>query len=218
MTRHPRPPARCLACVALASVLAAGPAAAELTLEPVTGLPEGLAPAFTGILAADGVGVRADGLALTLWPVVEPPYTESASRALGVAYPGLTSGALVGLLEVETPWSDYCGAAVAPGLYTLRYLVQPDDGYHMGVSLYRDFLLLVPAAEDPGPGEPMGADALVEASRPASGEHHAAVLALVPVEPVEEATPTANDLDQPTLALPVGVLTLGLVVEGEGEG
>ena len=33
----------------------------------------------------------------------------------------------------------------------------------------------------------------------------------------ESATMFWNDLDQPTLAVPLGDVTLGLVIEGEGE-
>jgi hypothetical protein len=58
----------------------------------------------------------------------------------------------------------------------------PDDGNHLGVAPSRDFLLLVPAAADPGPDTtPKFAD-LVALSRQASGTKHPAPLSLVPAE------------------------------------
>ena len=67
----------------------------------------------------------------------------------------------------------------------LRVVDEPDavdDGNHLGVAPSRDFLLLVPAAADPGPdATPKFAD-LVALSRQASGTKHPTPLSLVPAE------------------------------------
>ena len=56
------------------------------------------------------------------------------------------------------------GAVIKPGVYTLRYGVQPDNGDHLGVSPHRQFLLISPAADDRNPA-PQGHDGTVELSK-----------------------------------------------------
>ena len=65
-----------------------------------------------------------------------------------------------------------------PGVYTLRYGLQPVNGDHLGVSTYRDYALLVPAAMDkaldpvPQTGWRQSAEA--------AGTNHPAVLMMLP--------------------------------------
>ena len=87
----------------------------------------------------------------------------------------------------------------------------------MGVSTYRDYLLLIDPALDQNPG-PMESADLLAGSSEASGVTHPAVLALYPVwEEVSEPKLVKNDLDQWTLAVKLGDQVLGLVVSGHGE-
>lgn len=194
---------------------AAGPGAG---LEPTGAPPDGTPSAVAEAVAQEGLGVTLEGEPVwELWLPPELPALET-EPAFGQAFGELPPGALVGLIRLVAPWSDYMGTRIEPGLYTLRYLVQPVDGAHMGVSLYRDFLLLVPAAEDGGPAETYGFDELVALSRKATGTNHPAVLALFPVEGAEELPAVVdNAMGQPTLAVQVGEVTLGLVVRGRGE-
>lgn len=203
----------------LAGVTAAPATAASLGIEPAGPPPEALAAPLRAALAPNGVRAVPDaGPALEIWPVRElAAGGPGGSPTLGVAFPELATGSLVGVLRLSRDWTDYRGDAVPAGLYTLRYAVQPDDGYHMGVSLYRDFLLLLPAADDSDPAVTPPYDTLVEASRVARSARHPAVLALFPTESAVSPRPAENDLDQPMLALPVGSLTLGLVVAGTGD-
>jgi hypothetical protein len=116
-------------------------------------------------------------------------------------------------------WIDYRDTELPAGVYTLRYWVQPADGDHMGVSQYRDFLLLCPAAEDTDPDATFEEKPLLELAAKASGKVHPAVIALFPVPepPPGGAALTRNDLDQPTLAVTSGDRTLGFVLEGHGD-
>lgn len=198
---------------------AASPAlAADFTVEAAGAPPQELAPAVRSVLAETGVRAVVGATDLTVWLRREPPLAETPSTALGRAFKTLAEGDLVGVLRLAAPWTDYRGRTVSPGLYTLRTALRPEDGYHMGVSEYRDFLLLLPAAEDTDPGRTWTYDEMVEASRRSSTSSHPAVLALFPVGTVETPTATENSWGQPTLALPFGEITLGLVVEGVGEG
>ena len=52
------------------------------------------------------------------------------------------------MLEFAKEGHDYRDQAVAKGVYTIRYGLQPVNGDHLGVSTYRDYALLVPAAKD----------------------------------------------------------------------
>lgn len=175
-------------------------------------VPSGLPPALRAELVAEGVSAGS----LEVWLRREPPLGEPR-EGLGIAFGRLAPGALAGAVRLTSDWTDYKGQKIAAGLYTLRYAIEPVDGSHMGVSAYRDFFLLVPAADDPGPsGVPAPPD-LYALSTKASRTNHPAALALFPVERVEKAALVKNEAGQPTLAIPFGEITLGIVVEGTGE-
>ncbi|MDX1382647.1 MAG: hypothetical protein R3190_03330, partial [Thermoanaerobaculia bacterium] len=97
--------------------------------------------------------------------------------------------------------------------------VQPADGDHMGVSQYRDFLLLNRVEDDADPATVFEEEPLMEMSQKASERVHPAVMAVFPMweEPAEDAELTVNDLDQLTLAVRIGDRVLGFVLEGYGE-
>lgn len=186
--------------------------------------PADLGEGWAGALVETGLRIETPaGVGMTLWPVAEAPAEEGGGGygGMGVAHPSMPEGGLVGVLELGEGWTGFRGQSVPAGRYALRYLLRPEDGYHMGVSYYRDFLVLVPVGDDPGPAERPGYDRVVELSRGA-GTSHQPVMALVPVEagPAEagETPALVEDAEgHPTLALGLGDLTLGLVLEGEGE-
>lgn len=227
MRRSHRPSSALGPALALTLLLAVPAAAADFATEPAGPPPGGLPETVARTLTEDGVQVNAgDQPHLAVWLRTDIPEEES-SDALGVAFGGLPSGALLGVVRLEREWKDYKEQTVSAGTYTARYLVALADGAHTGVSIYRDFLLLVPAADDPGPETVLSYDELVAASREATGTNHPAVMALFPIYPGTDAQLPAilrNDLDQPTLAFdPAEVAgggsgaALGLVVEGHGE-
>lgn len=155
---------------------------------------------------------------LRLWPVAETTESDQGTGELGIAFPNLAPGALLGVVEIREPWTDYADHRVPPGLYTLRYGVQPADGYHMGLTLYRDFALLVPLERDPG--GPISIEDAIDASRRSSSGSHPGVMALVPLPDASDEASTdlrENDLGQPTLSVAIGSLRVGLVVSGTGD-
>jgi hypothetical protein len=181
--------------------------------------PAELSEALRSALETEGVRAAAGGATIEVWARREPPAAEPGAGKLGVAFDGIPEGALLGVLRLTAKWQDYKGQTIAPGLYTLRYSVQPADGYHMGVSLYRDFLLLAPAADDPDPAKGYGYDQLMAVSRKASGTNHPASLALFPApEGARAPAAVSNEIGQPTLVLRIGGKLVGLVMEGVGEG
>jgi hypothetical protein len=179
--------------------------------------PEALPATLRSAVAADGARAVTEKTTMEVWLRREPALKTGAPESLGASFGSLTPGALAGAVRFHAAWTDYHGRPVAAGLYTLRYAVQPADGYHMGVSAYRDFFLLIPATDDPGPGTVLPTENLIRLSRKSTGSHPG-VLALFPTPAVQKPAGVDNEIGQPTLAIPYGTLTLGLVVEGRGEG
>lgn len=198
----------------------AAPLAAEPTMERTDGLPADLPDWLSPLLDPAGYRVVRDtGEPVEFWfppalPIQDP------STELGVEYGALPPGALVGVVRTAGPWSTYKAQVVPPGTYTLRYAVQPADGDHTGQTWFRDFLLLLPVALDNfDPGGVAEQEPLVEASNTIiEGATHPMTMALFQnYDDAGAAGMFRNDLDQPTLSVPLGDVTLGLVIEGQGE-
>lgn len=174
-----------------------------------------------GALGPGALQVTMDGQPLAdFWLRADVPLAETPSSELGVAFGQLPLGTLLGVVRLGETWSDYKDTQVPAGVYTLRYGVNPADGNHMGVGLYRDYLLLVPVADDTTLAVDWDPKQLWERSRAATGTPHPAVLALFPMwDEVSEPTLVKNEMDQWTVAVPLGSLSpqLGLVVQGHGE-
>lgn len=152
------------------------------------------------------------------WLRADVPEASSPSTELGVSFGQLKVGTLVGAVRFPAKWSDYKELPILPGVYTLRYAVQPQDGAHMGVSIYRDFLLMIPAKMDEDPDTEYRPDELVQASAEAAVGRHPATLSLFPIyDEVTGPKLVKNDMDQWTLVARSGSLTLGMVMLGHGE-
>ena len=189
-------------------------------MERTDGLPPDVPDRLVNLLDPAGYRVvRDEGEAIEFWfPPALPMQDPSAE--LGVEYPTLPPGGLIGIVRTTGEWSTYKAQAVPPGIYTLRYAVQPADGDHTGQTWFRDFVLLIPLALDNF--DPYGVpeqEPLVEASSTIiEGGTHPMTMALFQnYDGVDAAEVFWNDLDQPTLAVPLGDVTLGLVIEGQGE-
>ncbi len=202
------------------AALVAAPLAADPAMERTDGLPPDLPDWLVGLLDPAGYRVVRDaGERVDFWfPPALP--MQDPSGELGVEYPTLPPGGLVGVVRMTGPWSTYKAQIVPPGTYTLRYAVQPADGDHTGQTWFRDFLLLIPVALDNFDpyGEP-DQEPLVEASNTIiEGATHPMTMALFQnYDDTGAAGMFRNDLDQPTLSVPLGAVTLGLVIEGQGE-
>lgn len=153
-------------------------------VEPTGPLTESTIPeAVRAAVSAKGYRFTLDdaGAAIEIWYRKEVPAQPKGASSSAV-YDRLTPSAQVGVLHFTKAATDFRGQSVGAGFYTLRAALMPDDGNHLGVAPSRDFLLLVPAAADPGlEATPKFAD-LVALSRQASGTKHPAPLSLVPAE------------------------------------
>ena len=188
-------------------------------------LPAQLAPAVAAQLSPGGVRVTVGANALTFWFVKQLPASADATAGAGSAkvagWADVKEGTLVGAVKIDKDFRDIRGRVVKAGTFTVRYGIQPANGDHLGVSPYREFLLLSPVAIDTDPA-PRGHDGTVEISKEAIGGSHPAVLSLDP--PVSTAAPlslTTTELGHKAITLEVptagGGLRFGLVLIGKIE-
>lgn len=216
MKVHPR-----FACLLAAGLMAAGlaPGSDQPVLGTADGaFPDGVSEEIRAIVDADGVrATLASGVNLDFWFRTQAPGGGGSNP--GATFPDLKVGTLVGVVRIDGPWSDYKGNPIEPGLFTMRYGNRPEDGNHMGVSVHLDFVLLVPVVEDMTVDVEWGQDDLNIMSFAATGIGHPAVMSLAPNwDGISEPAIFQDDAGGWALGYPwASGLTLGFVVDGEGE-
>ena len=160
--------------------------AEQYTLEKAGAPPEELAASVREALAPEGWRVVGpSGPLCEVWIRKVIPAKREASQELGIAFPELAEGTLIGAIRFLAPTGDYRRARVKPGVYTMRHMLYPVDGNHMGVAPQRDFVLLSPAGEDSGAAAMAPSD-LLAFSRKASGGGHVSVWRLEATEAAGE--------------------------------
>lgn len=95
-----------------------------------------------------------------VWPSAKPVRRDGAAEPRA-NYSSIARGELLAVVRFKAEWTDYRGQRVPPGVYEMRYGVQPLLKDHAGTSRWRDFALLSGEGEAPS---------------------HPFVMALVPVE------------------------------------
>jgi hypothetical protein len=137
--------------------------------------PSELAPVIRDVLSGQAVSVSGpQGPLCEIWWRKAIPAQATLDRGLGIAYGQLGQGTLVGAIRFDAVASDYRNQQVKPGVYTLRYVLLPVDGTHMGVAPNRDFLLLVPAVSDAIPKR-VPVKIVIDLSRKAAATGHPSV-------------------------------------------
>jgi len=189
------------------------------------GAPAELGAALQDALQSSGARlVNGQGAAVAeVWLRKSIPVQEGSAKSGDILYPALATGTMVGVARFPNGGSDFRGQPIKPGVYTLRYAQIPQDGNHLGVSPYRDFLLLGPAASDTDIDKPLTFDAVVKLSRQASGTGHPAILSLSPATETK-SEPAAFQDDQGHWVLQVKVepsggpsFSMGIVLVGKTE-
>ena len=138
------------------------------------------APAVVERLSAKGFKVVI-GQGRTLcevWPAKSWQTADDFKPTGAVNYP-FGVGELLGVIRFARSGGDFRGQKIKKGAYTIRYGLQPQDGNHVGTSETRDFVILVPAADDSDP-KPLEKEKLFKQSTGASGTAHPAILSLLP--------------------------------------
>lgn len=167
----------------------------------------------------------AEGPVIELWlrkdvPLERKPQDpEDALRAI-------QEGTLLGVVRFTTDRRDFRDDRIAAGLYTMRFVLQPQDGDHMGTAPNPYFVLLTAADADTGLDAPKGHDEVVKLAQ--QNLKHPRSLNLRPAEDTDGQFPrTGEGFDDTRIlwvklpAKPEGgdelPLVLGLVYEGHGE-
>ena len=196
----------------------AAPAAAKESykLEKLNeGPPPGLASGVKETLEGHGYRVvDPEGKSLVdVWLRKGAPASAKPSGPKGaVLYPVLAEGELIGAVKYAAEGHDYRDQAIVPGVYTLRYGLQPINGDHLGVSVNRDYVLLVPAAKDTETAD-LPRKKLESRSAESVGTTHPAVLLLLsPPEKLPDGPTMVND---PMLNTWGAIVSLPLGVKGE---
>ncbi|HUI40563.1 MAG TPA: hypothetical protein VL523_01220 [Terriglobia bacterium] len=171
----------------LAAVLGFGAMAwaqTKYALQPAPALSTVSFPApLAAMLDAQGSQLAPSGSAPTcnVWWLKSVATVTPTSTSPDILYNNLAVGTLLGALQVVAPdFADARGQKIKAGLYTLRYAMIPQDGNHMGVSEYRDFVLLSPAAADTQLDKALSFNDVVNLSRKATGTGHPGALSMVP--------------------------------------
>jgi hypothetical protein len=168
-------------------------------------VPTELAAPVAEKLAPAGVRAAANGATITFWWVKDLP---------GATLSEVPEGTLFGAVKLNADGRDIRGRPLKAGVYTLRYGIQPVTDDHYGVSPFRNFLLLAPAALDTDPAT-RDHDATVELSAKTLGGKHPAVLSIDP--PAAKDAPLSvytTDLGHKSLIVEIGKLKIGIVLIG----
>lgn len=184
-------------------------------IEPLKqGPPEGFAAAIKAELSVEGYRIlTGDGKPFAeIWlrkaiPASAKPNGPQAT----IQFPILAEGELLGALRFASEGHDYRDQSISPGMYTLRYGLQPVNGDHLGVSPFRDYALLVPAAKDKSVAI-IPRETLEDESAESAGTSHPAVLMLFSVEESADSTQLTHNEEKKTWG---ANLPLALAVKGE---
>lgn len=189
----------------IALFLALAPSVSPLSDKPPADLAAGVASRLS-----PAAKVTTGAATLEIWLVQK---LERSAEAAGWA--NVESGTLVGAMRVSGDFKEIRGKAVKPGVYTLRYGLQPQNGDHLGISTFRDFVLLSPAALDKDP-KVLGFDGVVALSKEVIGTAHPASLSLDPPEDAAGAALSTykNESGHEGVVLQIGSLKFGLIVSG----
>jgi len=186
--------------------------------------PADIAEPVRSLLAGDATVVKSGDNRVELWWVKGMQLDTKPAGA--PTWSSVADGALVGAVRLSAAMPDIRGVSIKPGVYTLRFALQPENGDHVGVSPYREFLLVCPVAEDVTP-DPAGYKGAVALAKKTVGKSHPAALSLdPPVTDQAPGTPVTNEAGHKgiTMAVPLtfqgspaGALTFGLILIGQYE-
>jgi hypothetical protein len=149
--------------------------------------------------------------------------THQKTDVSGAIYTEISDSAVIGVVSFPKLVTDFRGQDVKAGAYTLRYTLHPIDGNHMGISPYRDFLLLTPVAEDQNVEAQYKFEELVKLSAKTIGAKHPAMWSLVaaegkPTAPVLSENEHSHLVFTTKLKTSTGAeLPLAFVVKGQAE-
>jgi hypothetical protein len=145
-------------------------------------------------ISADGYRVYLPNtlVGCEVWLAQKVEATKNAVQ--GTSYPELGESQFLGVIVFpKGGGADFRGQSVRPGSYTMRYIALRNDGNHLGVAPYPDFVALIPIADDPDPSAKFDTAKLIEMSRGASRTTHPATFEMMPPESGEPNVTQTDD-------------------------
>jgi len=206
----------------LSILLAASAALAQYKTEPAGAPPSELAPAISQTLGTQGTKIiGGDGKVFCeVWfrtSIPSGPAPQAADQTITLS--GVPHGALLGAIRFPGQGADRRGQTIKPGVYTLRYSLQPVNGDHQGVSPQRDFVVMVPAADDKDVNALPAFDPLMAMSRKASGTPHPAVLSIWAAAASDPVPSFAKQGDSDwVLTVKIGSTAVSIILVGAAQG
>src|SRR5678815_1390199 len=120
----------------ISGVLATSAAFAQYKSEAAGAPPAELAPAISQSLEQQGTKiVGSSGVFCEVWFRTSLPSGAKSSEA-SVTLPTIPHGTLLGAIRFPAQGADRRGQPIKPGVYTLRYSLQPLNGDHLGAVSY----------------------------------------------------------------------------------
>ncbi len=200
----------------LAALAPAGLRAQEFKVEALKeGPPASVAPEIGATLQPGGFRVLDDqGQPFAeVWFRKSIPANAKPAGAKGVIqFPFLEESELLGVVNLHGEAHDYRDQTIAKGVYTMRYGLQPVNGDHLGVSPFRDYVLLLPSAKDKALAV-LPRKQLETQSSESAGSSHPAIFFMLAVPPSGPSAPSMiHDEEKNTWRV---VVPLELAVKGE---
>jgi hypothetical protein len=179
--------------------------------------PHTVSPEIAKVLNSEGYRVL-DGEGkpfAEIWLRKDVPARAKPAGAKGVIqFPFLVESELLGVMQLYAEGHDFKDQAIAKGVYTVRYGLQPVNGDHLGVSPFRDYSLLLPAYKDRTVAI-LPRKQLETQSSESAGSSHPAVLFMLDVPTSSTKTPSMiHDEEKNTWRV---VVPLQLTVKGESK-
>jgi len=178
--------------------------------------PSSVAPEIAKELSPEGYRV-VDGEGkpfAEIWLRKSVPATAKPAGAKGVIqFPFLAESELLGVMQLMGEGHDYRDQAIAKGVYTMRYGLQPVNGDHLGVSPFRDYSLLLPAAKDKTVAS-LPRKQLETQSSESAGSSHPAVFFMLDAPTATKTPSMIHDEEKNTWRVAV---PLNLAVKGESK-
>ncbi len=179
--------------------------------------PAALVPELIGALDGQSLRIRdgQDKDVAEIWLRKATTTSEKPSGAKGaIQFPFLADGELLGILEFTEEGHDYRDQSIAKGIYTMRYGLQPVNGDHLGVSTYRDYVLLLPASKDKALSPPTRKQLEERSAESAGTSHPASFLLLMAPKDAKPSAAVLHDSEKNTWSV---ILPLRLQIKGQSE-
>lgn len=180
--------------------------------------PSELDPAIVSLMAPKGYKISGPGgVFCEVWFRTSLPSGKKSTED-SVAFPTIPYGSLIGVIRFPGQGVDRRGQQIKAGIYTMRYGQYPVNGDHLGVAPQRDFLVLIPAADDKDANATPAHAELMEKSKKASGTPHPAVFSMEPAPSGGSAGSLTKEGDHDwAITVKAGDTTFGLILIGKAE-